>query len=65
VRGCPWLGSLGQQCVECFALVEAERIDVDQADHIRRVGAQRRYDLAAIGVSGDDRRAVLKFQELT
>ena len=56
--------ALGQQRADRFALVEAEGRDVDQADDVRRVGAQRGHDLAAVGVAGDDGRAVLAGQHL-
>ena len=49
---------------ERFALVEAERGDVDEGDDIRRVGAERGDDLAAVGVSDDDRGAVLEVEHL-
>ena len=51
---------LGEKCAERLALVEPERGDVDEADDVRRVRAERGDDLAAVGVSDDDRRAVLE-----
>jgi len=45
-----------------FALIEAEARDVDQADDVRRIGAHRSDDLTAVGVAGDDGRAVLAGQ---
>ncbi len=53
-----------QQRSERFALVKAESGDVDERDDIRRVGAERGHDLAAVGVAGDDRRATLAVEDL-
>ena len=64
VRQCRGRRSLRQQRAERFALVESEGRDVDQADDVRRVRAQRGDDLAAVGVAGDDGRAVLASQHL-
>src|SRR5712691_4621035 len=47
-----------------LALVETECGDVDEAHHARCVRAKRRDDLAAVGVSDDDRRAVLELEYL-
>ena len=55
---------LREQRAERLALVEAERGDVDEADDVRSIGAERGDDLAAVGVSGDDRRAVLELEHL-
>src|SRR5260370_42052362 len=57
--------SLSQQRAEGLALVEAKGRDVDQADDIRRVCAQRTDDLASVGVAGDDGWPVLTSQHLT
>src|SRR5260370_34797313 len=57
--------SLSQQRAEGLALVEAKGRDVDQADDIRRVWAQRTDDLASVGVAGDDGWPVLTSQHLT
>jgi hypothetical protein len=35
-------GSLGEKLAEGFALVEAESRDVDEADGVRRLGAEGR-----------------------
>jgi hypothetical protein len=55
---------LREQRAERFALVEAERGDVDEADDVREVGAERGDDLAPVGVSSDNRRTVLECQHL-
>ena len=55
---------LREQCAERFALVEAERGDVDEPDDVRRVRAERGDDLAAVGVSDDDRGALLELEHL-
>jgi hypothetical protein len=49
--------SLREQRPERLALVEAEGGDVDETDDVWSVRAERRDDLAAVGVSDDDRRA--------
>src|SRR5438128_8561296 len=49
---------------ERLALVETECGDVDEAHHARCVRAKRRDDLTAVGVSDDDRRAVLELEYL-
>src|SRR5260370_24963259 len=54
VRQRPRRRSLGQQRAERFALIQAERRDVDQAGDVRRVRAEGGQDLAAVGVPGDD-----------
>src|ERR1700722_17690305 len=56
--------SLGQRRAERFALVQAERGDVDQARDIGVIRAERGDDLAAVGVPGDDGGAVLQVQHL-
>ena len=57
-------GPCRQQRADRFALVKPEGGDVDQADDVRRVGAERGHDLPAVGMAGDDRRAVLAVQHL-
>ena len=57
-------GPLREKRTERLALVEPERGDVDEADDIRGVGTERGDDLAAIGVAGDDRGAVLELEHL-
>ena len=56
--------SLREKCAERFALVEAERGDVDEPDDVRCVRAERGDDLAAVGVSDDDRGALLELEHL-
>src|SRR5712691_6440843 len=56
--------SLREKRPERLTLVEAERGDVDEADDVWSVRAKRRNDLAAVGVSDDDRRAVLELEHL-
>ena len=56
---------LREKRAERFALVEAEGRDVDEADDVRSVRAERGDDLAAVGVSDDDRGAVLELEHLT
>jgi hypothetical protein len=51
--------ALLQQRADRLALVEPQRGDVDQADDVRGIGAERRDDLAAVRVARDDRRAAL------
>jgi hypothetical protein len=58
-------GPLREKRTERFALVEAERRDVDQSDDVRRVCAERRDDLAAVRVPDDDCRTVLEVEYLT
>ena len=58
-------GPLGEKRAERLALVEPERRDVDEADDVRRLGTERGHDLAAVGVSDDDRRTVLELEHLT
>ena len=60
VGGPPWASSAADR----FALVQAEGRDVDQADDVRRVGAQSGHDLPAVGVAGDDGGTVLAVQHL-
>jgi hypothetical protein len=55
---------LGEKRAERFALVEAERRDVDEADDVRRLGAERGHDLAAVGVSDDKRWTVQELEHL-
>ncbi len=57
-------GTLREQAADRFALVEAEAGDVDEADHVGRVGTERGDDLAAVGVTGDKRRAALQAQHV-
>ena len=64
VRECGRDGSLGEERAERLALIQAECRDVDEARDVRGVGAERGDDLAAVGVSGDDRRAVLEVEDL-
>ena len=54
-------GTLRPLGADRFALIEAEARDVDQPD-VRRIGAHRSDDLTAVGVAGDDGRAVLAGQ---
>jgi len=56
--------ALRQQRADRLALVQAEGRDVDQAGDVRRVRAESRDDLAAVGVAGDDGRAILAVQHL-
>ena len=56
--------SLAQQGADRLALVQPERGDVDQANDVGRVGAERGDDLAAVGVPGNDGRPVLAGQDL-
>ena len=58
------MAALGEQAADRFALVQAEGRDVDQADDVRRVGAQSGHDLPAVGVAGDDGGTVLAVQHL-
>ena len=53
-----------QSGAQRFALVQAEGGDIDEADDVRGVGAERCHDLPAIGVSDDDRRTALTVQDL-
>ncbi len=55
--------SLRQQGADRLALVQAERGDVDQADDVGRVRAERGDDLAAVGMPGNDGRPVLASQD--
>jgi len=55
---------LRQQSADRFAFVKPEGCDVDQASDVRCVRAQGSDDLAAVGVAGDDGRAVLAVQYL-
>jgi hypothetical protein len=64
VRQCRGHWSLRQQRADRFTLVQSEGRDVDQADDVGRVRAQRGDDLAAIRVAGDEGRAVLAGQHL-
>jgi hypothetical protein len=54
---------LAQQGADRLAFVKSERGDVDQANDVGRVGAERGDDLAAVGVA-DDGWAVLVGQDL-
>ena len=56
--------TLRQQRTQRFALVNPERGDVDEAGDVGRVGPQGGHDLAAVGVAGHDRRAILEVQHL-
>jgi hypothetical protein len=56
--------SLLQQGANRLTLIQPEPRDVDQTDHVRRVRAESGHDLAAVGVAGDDGRAVLAGQHL-
>jgi hypothetical protein len=47
-----------------LTLIQREGGDVDESDDVGRVGPERGDDVPAIGVPGDDRRAVLKRQDL-
>jgi hypothetical protein len=51
-------GSTAEQGPERLALVESERRDEDETDDVRCVAAERRDDLAAIGMAGEHARAV-------
>ena len=64
MRQCRRHRSLREQRSERLAFVEGERGDIDEPDDVRRVRAERGHDLAAVGVSDDDRRAVLKVEHL-
>src|SRR5229473_1422800 len=57
-------GPLREKRTERLALVETERGDVDEADDVWSVSAERGDDLAAIGVAGDDRGTVLELEHL-
>ena len=57
-------GSLLQQGADRFAFVESKACDVDQANHVRRVGSECGHDLSAIRVRGDQRRPVLKAEDV-
>ena len=61
----PGSGALRQQGADRFALIQAESRDVDEADDVRRIRAQGSDDLTAVGVAGDEGRAVLAGQHLT
>jgi hypothetical protein len=64
MRVCRCDGPLREKCAERLALVEGERGDVDEADDVRCVRSEGRDDLAAVGVSDDDRGAVLELEHL-
>src|SRR5947209_20496499 len=56
--------SLREQRPERLTLVEAEGGDVDEADDVWSVRAERGDDLAAVGVSDGNRGAVLELEHL-
>jgi hypothetical protein len=56
--------SLREKLPERLPLVQAEGGDVDKADDVWSVRAERAHDLATVGVSDDDRGAVLELQYL-
>src|SRR5207244_13225532 len=58
-------GPLREKRAERLALVETERSDVDEAEDVRWGRAERRDDLTAIGVSDNDRGAVLELEHLS
>src|SRR6266704_5981203 len=64
MRECRCDRPLGEKRSERFALVEAEGGDVDEADDVRGAGPEGGDDLAAVGVSDEDRRAVLEVEYL-
>jgi hypothetical protein len=51
--------TLLEQRADRLALVEPEAGDVDESDDVRCVGAERRDDLAAVGVGDENGRAAL------
>jgi hypothetical protein len=53
-----------EQRPQRLSLVDAEGGDVDDAGDVRRIGAERGDDLAAVGMAGDDRRPVLAGEDL-
>jgi hypothetical protein len=55
---------LFQQGADRLALIQPERGDVDQADDVGGVGAERGDDLAAVGVAGNQGWPVLAGQDL-
>jgi len=55
---------LAQQGADRLALIQPERGDVDQANDVGRIGAERGDDLAAVGVPGNDGWPVLAGQDL-
>ena len=57
-------GGLTHQRADRLTFVESERCDVHEADDVRRVRPERSHDLTAVGVTDDDRRAVLPGQHL-
>jgi hypothetical protein len=50
---------LAQQGADRLAFIQPERGDIDQADHVGRVGAERGDDLAAVEVPNNQGRPVL------
>jgi hypothetical protein len=53
-----------EQRADRLALVEPEGRDGDQADRVRRFGAERGHDLAAVGMAGHERRTALEAQDV-